>query len=673
MVAMRIYEFSKQVNVPSKQILELLHQGGYDVKSHMSILSNEALDFLNKKFKQVQTPAVQKESKEIKRKEEKEVVVEEKQPVKIEPQAKVEVKPLPEKEKIQKPIKEIVLQPMLVSQVAQEMEKPVNDVILTLLRWGIVAPKNQLLSEEVVVKLAEFYGIKAVKALGLKPKKEEIKKVAIAGGVLQERLPIIVVLGHVDHGKTTLLDFIRKTRIAAKEKGGITQHLGAYEATTPYGNIVFLDTPGHEAFTKMRLRGVRVADIAVLVVAADDGVMPQTIEAIKHIKSLDLPIIVAVNKIDKVDISRLEVIKRQLAQHDILPEDWGGQAIIVPISAKTGKGIDQLLEMIVLQSQMMELRADVKSLAKGYILESKLEKGRGLVATLICQHGVVKIGDFFRCGNTVGRVTSLIDSYGKRVQQVGPAIPIQVAGFEYMPEVGDFFEVVSKEDYLKARSTQELKSITLATSRGTTKEGFNLIIKADTNSSKEALFDSLEKVAKRTNVDFNIIHSGIGGITESDVELAYNTDARIIGLHIKPESNALALAQKRGVTVNLFDIIYKLLEALEQEAKASTQVMETVRTKIGEAFVRRIFDIPSIGVVAGSYVKEGRFSRDGYAMIWRGNKKIGEGKITSLQREKKSVKEVHTGFECGFIVEGFRDWSIDDRVECYIETQVPKT
>ncbi len=662
---MRLYEFSKQIGIPTKKLLEALQKGGFTIKSHMSILADDAISFLNKQFKKQQVTKAPPPVKPEKASMQKEQVKKKKFSVPKQPRR---VTPAPVAEKLPPtPSKEVVVEPMSVAQTAARMDKSAPEIIVTLLKWGIVVTINQVLSEEVVERLAEHYELKTAKPEVVK--KEVVRVVAAEGAKLEERLPIIVVLGHVDHGKTTLLDFIRKTRVAAKEKGGITQHLGAYEATTPQGNLVFLDTPGHEAFSKMRERGTKAADIAVLVVAADDGVMPQTIEAIKHAKNMELPIIVAINKIDKADPSRIEIVKRQLAEQDVLPEDWGGQAICIPISATQGTGINQLLEMIVLQAQIMELRAAIQVPGKGFVLESKLEKGRGPVATLIFQHGSIKIGDYFICGNTAGRVTSLVDSYGNRINEIGPSKPVQVAGFDQLPEVGDFFEVVPKEQALKARSDAERKRVLPRQVVG--KGALTVIIKADTNSSKEALIDAIGQLSKRVDVGYNIIHTGVGNINESDVELAFNTGAEIIGLHIKPESNAAVLAQRRGVSFMLHGIIYKLLEELEERAESKKEI-KMVQKKIGEAIVRQVFDIKGVGVVAGSYVKDGIFSRDGSVVAWRGNQKIGEGKITSLQREKKTVKEVHAGFECGFVVEGITNWAVDDRVECFIQVPMSK-
>jgi len=551
------------------------------------------------------------------------------------------------------------------------MGQPVTDVILVLLRMGVVATKNQFIPEEVVEKLAAHYEIPIEKPVVV----EDAAKVGLANvqqGELRERPPVVVVVGHVDHGKTTLLDYIRKTRVASREKGGITQHLGAYAAHTSHGDVIFLDTPGHEAFSKMRARGVRVADLAVLVVAADDSVMPQTIEAIKQIKEMGVPIIVAINKIDKVEPSRLEGVKRDLSKHDLLSEEWGGQTVVVPVSAKTGTGIDQLLDMILLQAQMQELKANYTQDGKGYILESKLERGRGSVATLLVRHGKVRVGDYFTCGTTVGKVTAMFDTFGKTVKSADSKMPVQVVGFDDLPEAGSYFEVISKGDFVRARAgmRDERKNKQMAFA-GTGKNALTCIVKTDTDSSKEALLGSLQKLSKKIKHEFNVIQSGVGDVTESDVMLAANTGSSLIVFHAKVNAQAKELIRKYHVRLYQFDIIYKLLEALEALVE-SAQEIEMVRTKIGEAEVRKVFDVKNIGVIAGSYVKEGIFSRDGFVVGWHGRQKIGEGKIRSLQRDKKSVKEVHTGYECGFIVDGIDTWQEGDRVECFIDKPVEK-
>ncbi len=675
---MRIYEFAQLNNISSKDIIEKLQKNGFDVKSHMSVLDEKALDFLNKPSSSVNVSAQNieplKELKPANPIEDKVTQVSSHTKTKSSQRPSKEIKQqqtpvtiIKKEASVAAPVvTELVVHQMGLSELAEKIKKPVTDIIITLLRWGIVATKNQILSEDIVQRLAQHYEITVVKN-AIKQESSDIVKKTTAGAVLEKRPPVVVVVGHVDHGKTTLLDYIRKTRVAFKEKGGITQHLGAYEATTPHGNIVFLDTPGHEAFVKIRQRGIKVADIVILIVAADDGVMPQTVEAIKYALSMKVPIVVAVNKIDKVDSSRLDVIKRQLNQYGVTVEDWGGDIICVPISAKTGMGVDKLLEMVSLQAEMMELRAESNVPADGYILESSSEKGRGWVVTLIAQNGILKIGDYVLCGNTSGHISSLFDSYGKRIKEAHPALPVQAAGFDGRPEAGDFFRVVSKNEYLKAKSSADGKN-SLAGKRFIYENGINILVKTDNHSSLEAVVEGIDSLSKKQQKGFNILRQEVGDVNEGDIEFAFNTGARIICFNVKTESNALSLADRRKVSILYFGIIYKLLEELESIADAAKDI-EMVRTKIGEAVVLRVFDIKKVGIVAGAIMRDGRFTRDGYAVIWRGKTKVGEGKFTSLQRDKKSVKEVFAGFECAFMVDGFSDWAEDDRVECFIDVQ----
>lgn len=692
---MRVYEFAKEQGVSSKELLSLLGEQGFEFSSHMAVLSDEALNFLNKKYKAkaesapqaavapiVATPPaatheqvnISKESNS-RSKEEKNVskapIMQQVNKVSAPVLGKHEEKPSVIEKKASAPLvpKAITLAPYILSDLAVLLGKGSSDLILALLKWGILSNKNLQLTEELVARLAEHYEIPVVRPVAAEKPKEQ--KVVHAGHSAQgsiERQPVVVVMGHVDHGKTTLLDFIRKTRVAAKEKGGITQHLGAYEAHTSQGNVVFIDTPGHEAFSKIRVRGTKVADIVILVVAADDGVMPQTIEALKHAQSMEVPIIVAINKVDKVDKSRVDIVKRDLAtQHELLPEEWGGQTIYVPISAKTGLGIDKLLEMVILQSQLMELKAQEKGKALGYVLESKLEKGRGVVATILTQHGLLKVGDYFTAGKITGKISSMVDSFGQRINDVGPSHPVLVAGFDELPEAGDLFEVVDKDVYLKIKQSGiSAKPVAPHRLMQQDEKATTLIIKTDTNSSKEALVESIAKLSKKMDRGFMVLQSGLGNVNESDVILAQDTGALIVTLHTKAESTAQLLAQRSKVKIMSFDIIYKLLESL-QELSESMAPVKMVRTKIGEAVVRKVFDIKNLGVIAGAYLKQGIFSRDGSVVAWRGSRKIGEGKITSLQRDKNAVKEVHAGYECAFMVEGITDWQIDDRVECFLE------
>lgn len=674
---MRVYEFSKKYNILTKNLLSALDKGGFQISSHMSVLSQPEIDYLNKEFN-INTVAIKQSSVK------KQVPL----PAKKTSSDK-DFKGLSEKStsSFQRPVHgnlskkvqnqnelihvdengEITLEDrqMTVDDFSRATGKSVSEVITTLLKWGNVVAKNQMLSREILSRLATHYEVKIKAVVQDKVAQEGKGTIEASTGNLVERLPVVVVMGHVDHGKTTLLDYVRRTRVAAKEKGGITQHLGAYETKTSKGNIVFIDTPGHEAFSRMRMRGVKVADIVVLIVAADDSIKPQTIEAIKQAKKMNVPVIVAVNKIDRVDIARVDVVKRDLAQHDLLPEDWGGTVVVVPISAKTGQGVDQLLEMIILQSQMMELTANIDGKAQGYVLESKLEKGRGAVATVLLQHGKLQVGSYFVCGKTVGKVTSLVNSYGEKVMTVGPSHPIRIAGFSDLPEAGDYIEAVSKDIYNITRSV--VAKGDLAPTRSLIKQGgFNIIIKTDSDSTKEALADAIEKIGKEFKGKFNIVHAAVGDIGEGDVSLAATTKSTILGLHVKAEPNAIVAARQSGVVIQQYGIIYKLLESLEAYAESKKEI-KMKRVKTGEAEVRRVFDIKGIGVIAGCYVKDGIFSREGSVVVWRKKYKVGEGKIKSLQRDKKMVKEVHTGFECAFLIDKFSDWAVDDRVECFIE------
>jgi translation initiation factor IF-2 len=659
---MRVYELSKKIGLSNKELLDKLQHAGFEGLTHMSALSQEAIDSVAK-------PASGSSQKQPVQEPEKAKPVSKIIPEKPAHQAAQQAVETPKV--MQQPVQPsaknggeitLVLEPMTVAQVAQKIHKPVSEVIVALLKQGFVSPKNQLLPIKTIEHIARHYGIKTAQPAVVGA---DVHKLVRSSAQTHSRSPVVVIIGHVDHGKTTLLDFIRKTKVAAKEQGGITQHLGAYQVSTAQGNIVFLDTPGHAAFTKMRARGVKVADIAVLVVAADDGVMPQTVEALKHAKAVQVPIIVAINKIDKATPMQIETVKRQLAQHDLVPEEWGGQVLFVPLSAKTGQGIDNLLEMIILQSQLMELTTNEAVPAKGFVLEARMEKGRGAVATVLCHEGTLAIGDYFIAGNSHGKVSSLMDSHGRMLKKVAPSIPVQVAGFSVLPEAGDSFEVVSQERYKNVRSEKSIVQ-DVDMSKFAQGESINLLIKVDTKSSKEALLGAIDQLPRAGEKSLHIVYAAVGDISESDVTLAAATQAIIYGFHVKPEANALVLAQKNNVTVKLFQIIYRLLDDVALLMKQE-QAVKMVRTKIGEAVVRRVFETKNEGTIAGSYVKEGRFSRNGFVIVWRGKNKIGEGPIKSLQRDRKTVKEVHADFECAFIVDGYNDWQVDDRVECFLD------
>ncbi len=719
-MTVRVYELSKKYGITNKQLLQLLHDAGFEYQSHMAVLSEDAAKFVTNHFKPKAVEAAQplpSQSKKIESApstgadalKKKEMPQEAKKEVAPSPQANAQPskqQPIQDKahsgmqqqsnrsksfnrptqaqspkkhyqkqpvtpviKKIETPAvaapTTIVVEAMSVNDFVERSAKPIAEVVLALLKLGVVATKNQLINEKTVTQLAHNFKLTPVEAPKEKPKTDLEKQVLpeLPAGEYKERQPVVVVVGHVDHGKTTLLDYIRKTRVASREKGGITQHLGAYEAETDHGKVVFLDTPGHEAFTMMRGRGIKVADIAILVVAADDGIMPQTIEAINQAKLVGLPIMVALNKIDKATPSQIEGVKRGLTQYDLAPEEWGGQTVVVPLSAKTGEGVNQLLELIILQSQLMELKANESISARGFVLESRLEKGRGPVATVICQHGILNVGDHFVCGSMIGKVTSLVDSYGKRIQKAHPSQPVQVAGFPELPKAGDAFEVVTAAEAKKIKPAQLKDQQRIQPIK---ENALNLIIKTDNASSKEAIVNAIAKMSGKAFKEFNILSAGVGSITDGDVALAIDTNALIYGLHSKVEPSAAAAAAKNNVSIKLFGIIYEMLDDLHVVAEQGRPVKKVLR-KIGEASILKVFDIKNLGVIAGAQVRSGRFSKDGKVVIYRGKNKVGEGAIKSLQRDRKSVKEVHTGFECAFMVEGFTEWQIDDRVECYLE------
>lgn len=557
-------------------------------------------------------------------------------------------------------MKPFVVEKMTIGDLADRISCPASELIIKLLKKGMVCTKNHILSTETIESLLQEYGVEYVYP---QEKKHAARKVAEVCKDSEPRLPIVVVVGHVDHGKTTLLDFIRNTKVAAKEKGGITQHLGAYQVDTPQGGIIFLDTPGHAAFTKMRGRGVHAADIAVLVVAADDSLKPQTIEAIRQAQQQEVPIIVAINKIDRVEEPSIEKVKNDLTKYGLVPEDWGGTTICVPISAKFGQGVDQLLEMIALQAEMLELRAQKNIPARGFILDSRLEKGRGPVATIVNHDGVLKIGDYIAADRSFGKINSIVDSHGKRLKKVGPSTPVVIGGFETLPEVGTLYEVVTKEKLKALKASHDLSRLS-SNQKIVAPEGIKLIIKADTFSSREAIIDALKIIADKEK-NLSVVFSGVGDVSESDVTLATDTGALVYGFHVKIEPNAAESARQNMIQIELFHIIYKLLEDVERRIEAARET-KMISVKIGEAVVRKVFNIKKLGVIAGCYVQDGKITRDGIITGWRGSKKIGEGKIRSLERENKSVKEVNAGYECAFLIDGITEWQVDDRAECHV-------
>jgi len=568
-----------------------------------------------------------------------------------------------------------------VKEFAELIGVKLSDVIKKFMELGYMPTINQPVDNDAALLVAENFGTK----LTLYPIEEDTVVIEAPEDVskLLPRPPVITIMGHVDHGKTSLLDAIRETKVTETEAGGITQHIGAYKVNLRGKDIVFLDTPGHEAFTTMRARGAKVTDIVVLVVAADDGVMPQTVEAINHAKAANVPIVIAINKIDKPE-ANLSKVRNELSERGIISEEWGGQNIFVEVSAKKRIGIERLLEMILLQAEVMELKANPDKKARGTIIEAKLDKGRGPVATVLVQSGTLKISDAFLAGTHAGKVRALIDDTGKRIMEAVPSTPVEVIGFQEVPSAGDIFTVV--EDEKRARQIalarqQKMKLAEMAKTRKLTldeiyakiKEGaireLNIIIKGDVQGSVEAIKEALESIT-HPQVKVKVIHSSAGGITESDVMLAAASSAIIIGFNIRPEPNASQTAEKEGVDIRLYNVIY---EAIDDVKKALEGLLEpTLKEKtLGRAEVRQLFPISRVGTIAGCYVLDGSIIRssDGIRVI-RDNIVVYDGKIASLKRFKEDVKEVQVGYECGIMIENFNDIKVGDIFENYIIEKV---
>jgi len=568
-----------------------------------------------------------------------------------------------------------------VKEFAELIGVKLSDVIKKFMELGYMPTINQPVDNDAALLVAENFGTK----LTLYPIEEDTVVIEAPEDVskLLPRPPVITIMGHVDHGKTSLLDAIRETKVTETEAGGITQHIGAYKVNLRGKDIVFLDTPGHEAFTSMRARGAKVTDIVVLVVAADDGVMPQTVEAINHAKAANVPIVIAINKIDKPE-ANLSKVRNELSERGIISEEWGGQNIFVEVSAKKRIGIERLLEMILLQAEVMELKANPDKRARGTIIEAKLDRGRGPVATVLVQSGTLKISDAFLAGTHAGKVRALIDDTGKRIMEAVPSTPVEVIGFQEVPSAGDIFTVV--EDEKRARQIalarqQKMKLAEMAKTRKLTldelyakiKEGaireLNIIIKGDVQGSVEAIKEALESIT-HPQVKVKVIHSSAGGITESDVMLAAASSAIIIGFNIRPEPNASQTAEKEGVDIRLYNVIY---EAIDDVKKALEGLLEpTLKEKtLGRAEVRQLFPISRVGTIAGCYVLDGSIIRssDGIRVI-RDNIVVYDGKIASLKRFKEDAREVQVGYECGIMIENFNDIKVGDIFENYIVEKI---
>jgi translation initiation factor IF-2 len=563
-----------------------------------------------------------------------------------------------------------------VAELAQAMSVKAAEVIKALMQMGSMVTINQVLDQDTAILVVEEMGHQAKpaalddpEALLLDQQQEE--------GELQPRPPVVTVMGHVDHGKTSLLDYIRKAKVAAGEAGGITQHIGAYQVRTSKGVCTFLDTPGHEAFTAMRARGAEATDIVILVVAADDGVKPQTVEAIHHAKNAGVPIVVAINKIDKEEADP-ERVKQDLATHEVIPEDWGGDVLMVPVSAKTGQGVEQLLESVLLQSELLDLNATSSGLASGLVVEARLDKGRGPVATILVQKGALHHGDVILAGRETGRVRAMTNDAGKRIKEAGPSTPVEIQGLSGVPVAGD--EVLAVTDERKAREIAlfrqgKHKEVKLARQQAAKLENMfqqldegerkslNLVIKADVQGSVEALTDALEKLST-DEVRVNVVHGMVGGISESDVNLAMASNAIIVGFNVRADATARKLIEGEGVDVHYYNVIYDVVD--EVKAAMSGMLAPEIKEEVlGNAEVRDVFRAPKIGAIAGCYVTEGVVRRNEKVRVLRDNVVIFEGQIDSLRRFKEDVNEVKAGVECGVGIKNYNDVKVGDQLEIF--------
>lgn len=684
MKKVRIYEYAKEIGKQSKDLITVLKDANIEVSNHMSMLTEEGLAKLDSIFKKQEqaTKNEQSSSNEGKKNKKKKV---KKEKVKKSQKQQPAIIEAPSEETISEDTI-LVKDGMTVGELSEVLSIGSTELIKKLfMELKIMANINQSLTLEQIELIAMDYGKEIQEEVEIN--KEDLDlyfEVEDAEKDLKERAPIVTIMGHVDHGKTTLLDTIRNSRVTAGEAGGITQHIGAYQVRAKDKKITFLDTPGHAAFTTMRARGAKITDVTILVVAADDGVMPQTIEAINHAKAADVPIIVAVNKMDKPQANPDRVMN-ELVEYGLISEEWGGDTIFVPISALKGEGIDELLENILLVTEMQELKANPNRLALGTVIEAKLDKGRGAVATLLVQNGSLNVGDPLVVGNTFGRVRAMINDRSKNIQTAKPSTPVEITGLQDVPNAGDRFVVFGDEktarqigekrqqQYIEttrqANSAVSLDTLFEQMKQGEMKD-LNIIIKADVQGSVEALAMSLAKIDVE-GVNVRIIHTGVGAINESDITLAVASNAVVIGFNVRPDNNAKQMAQTEQVDIRLHSIIYKVIEEIEA-AMTGLLDPEFVEKVIGLAEVRQVYKVSKIGTIAGAYVTEGKVSRDGKVRVIRDSVVIYEGEIDTLRRFKDDVKEVQSGYECGMTVENFNDIKEGDVFEVYIMEEVKK-
>ncbi|SEQ57023.1 bacterial translation initiation factor 2 (bIF-2) [Virgibacillus subterraneus] len=715
MSKMRVYEYAKQNKTTSKDVINYLKELNVEVSNHMSTISIETILKLDEKFgsketektKQKETPKkpannnnaanqTKKENKQTsngksnnnpkshqgqqKKNQNNHNKKQHGKNAKRNNQAPKQQKPV-----VKETPKHITYSETLtVSDLAAKLNKDASEIIKKLMFLGVMATKNQDLDDDAVELICAEYDVEVEKEIILEDTDFDKYREENNEADLVERPAVVTIMGHVDHGKTTLLDAIRHTKVTEGEAGGITQHIGAYQVRSEGKKVTFLDTPGHAAFTSMRSRGAQVTDIAILVVAADDGVMPQTIEAINHAKAAEVPIIVAVNKMDK-EGANPDRVMQELTEYELIPEDWGGSTIFVNLSAVKQEGIDSLLEMIQLVSEVEELKADPNNNAFGTVIDARLDKGRGSVATLLVQNGTLHVGDSVVVGNTFGRVRAMVSDLGQRINEAGPSTPVEITGLSDVPQAGDQFLVFKDEKksrqigearqqkHIQENRTEQTK-VSIDDLFDQIKEGemkdINLIVKADVQGSAEAMAASLRKIEVE-GVKIKIIHTGVGAITESDIILASASNAIVIGFNVRPDANAKKAAESEKVDVRLHRVIYKVIEEIELAMKGMLDPVYEEKV-IGQAEVREIFKVSKIGTIAGSYVTDGKITRDSGVRIIRDGVVQFEGEIDALKRFKDDVKEVAKNYECGITIKKFNDIKEGDVIEAFVMEEIER-
>ncbi|AYE33067.1 translation initiation factor IF-2 [Clostridium septicum] len=673
MSKIRVYELAKELNVSSKDLITILmDEFSVDVKNHMSVIEDEDAELIKELLGGSESANGQKTIVDEYEDELAEAVNNQAKKKKKRKDESVEEGTVGEGGSGVIEMGETIT----VKELSEKLGKPSADVIKTLIFTGVMAAINQEIDFATAEKVCEKYECLIVK----KEETEELdtfEEEDIEEEDLVKRPPIVTVMGHVDHGKTSLLDAIRKAKVTDTEAGGITQHIGAYTVNLNGEKLTFLDTPGHEAFTAMRARGAQVTDVVILVVAADDGIMPQTKEAISHCQAAEVPMIVAINKMDRPGANP-DKVKQELTEYGLVSEDWGGDTICVPVSAKTGENLDQLLEMVLLTSEMAELKADPNRKAKGTVIEAKLDKGRGAVATLLIQNGTLNVGDSILVGTTYGRIRAMFDDKGKKIKSAGPSIPVEILGLSEVPSAGDRFVVVkdektarnmaearkqkAKDESFQASNRVSLEDLYSQIQEGSVKE-LSIIVKADVQGSVQAIRQSLEKLST-DDVKVRVIHGGVGAITETDVTLATASNAILIGFNVRPDSNASVIADKEGVDIKTYRIIY---DAIEDVKSAMIGMLDPEYKEVinGKAEVRLVYKISNVGTIAGSYVLDGKILRNSEVRVIREGIVIFESTLASLKRFKDDVKEVNAGYECGLSVEKFNDLKEGDIIESY--------